>query len=102
MPFALHMSACAYIGMTKLCIKGTEAVMQYLVCEKFFGTKPFVVVPLPGCSLTVVNKNGGGGGGSDCAQVLNLLKSHAPSGSPTCGPSAEPTAVPSAYMKTKR
>ena len=62
MPFALHMSACAYIGMTKLCIKGTEAVMQYLVCEKFSGTKPFVVVPLPGCSLTVVNKNGGGGG----------------------------------------
>ena len=43
-----------------------------------------------------------GGGWSDVDQVLNLLKSHAPSGSPTCGPSAEPTAAPSAYMKTKR
>jgi hypothetical protein len=42
------------------------------------------------------------GGWSDVEQVLNLLKSHAPSGSPTCGPSAEPTAVPSTYMKTKR
>jgi hypothetical protein len=68
--------------------------------RRFFGTKPFVVVPLPGCSLLVVNKNRGGV--SDVDQVLNLLKSHAPSGSPTCGPSAEPTAVPSAYMKTKR
>ena len=75
--------------------------MQYLVCKRFFGTKPFVVVPLSGCSLLVVNKNGGKGG-FDVDQVLNLLKSHAPSGSPTCGPSAEPTAVPSAYMKTKR
>ena len=73
--------------------------MQYLFCEGSWD--PFVVVPLPGCSLLVVNKNGGGGG-SDVDQVLNLLKSHAPSGSPTCGPSAEPTAVPSAYMKTKR
>jgi hypothetical protein len=43
-----------------------------------------------------------GRGVSDCAQVLNLLKSHAPRRAPTCRPSAEPTAVPSAYMKTKR
>jgi len=41
------------------------------------------------------------GGWSDVDQVLNLQKSHVPSGVPTCRPSAEPTAVPSAYMKTK-
>ena len=73
--------------------------MQYLVCKRFFGTKPFVVVPLSGCSLLVVNKNVGGE--SDVNQVLNLLRSHGPSRAPTCRPSAEPTAVPSAYMKTK-
>ena len=28
--------------------------------RRFFGTKPFVVLPLPGCSLLVVNKNRGG------------------------------------------
>ncbi len=38
------------------------------------------------------------GGQSDVDQVLNLLKSHAPSRAPTCRPSAGPTAVPSAYM----
>jgi hypothetical protein len=68
--------------------------------RRFFGTKPFVVVPLPGCSLLVVNKNRGGV--SDVDRALNLLKCHVPSRAPTCRPSAEPTAVPSAHMKTKR
>ncbi len=69
----------------------------------FFGTKPFVVVPLSGCSLLVVNKNGGGGlmltkcwiyGRATCPvgcqcvdQAPNLLQCQAP----TWRPSAEPT-----------
>ncbi len=69
----------------------------------FFGTKPFVVVPLSGCSLLVVNKNGGGGlmltkcwiyGRATCPvgcqcvdQAPNLLQCQVP----TWRPSAEPT-----------
>jgi len=56
----------------------------------------FVVVPLPGRILLVVNKNRVGR--SDADQVLNLLKSHAPSRAPTFRSSAKPTAVPSTYM----